>query len=620
MTKNTPSRSSGHNSQNATQENLGFFGKYSKSISRAMKTAGHTVNQILASVGLASALAVTDASAAGKPVEASSSSYSPDIPTKDRRDLTKIGPTYLVRPEGRVSDTAPKTTTKDRPKTGTTHVIRIEESSTIEDISNPRIENNSLESAIEKAIISSVPKVSAPLKSHIQKTVPVENISHLSAVQITSPIESEKQSTEPEAPSKKATVTELPTKSAEVSEAQTNNKPRWARVKGPTTVQGFMLENFGVKTGWQNLVDMETGARVLNPNRDLRVGHNYFFTNSEEEAVQISESIKNRKLVAIEKKTEKPVVEKVVTAPAKVYIKPNEKNSFTVTRPNLSAEANDFLVDLAQKPRTIDQGKMYSLRIPDDELKSIAYKMKIGEEEIPVVITLMSHIAKKESQWNYGAFGALITHKSAHQGHRAIGITQIMPINWINWSQKFYGKILDITDTNQERVGFAQIAEYYRQSRERGHKLPQILNNLAIAWYGSVKVKGLQTPTDYAQGFINSVYSDKTRVRQAEEILAKFGASLATGKKMAPVASVVQKNPDIQLASYEPKPTSVTSQVTKMTESVLNMPAVNDPSYFKSSPVVSQGMSKVIELKSYLMKKKVKTVAEETHASNLTEL
>lgn len=371
-----------------------------------------------------------------------------------------------------------------------------------------------------------------------------------------------------------------------------------------------MLENFGTKTGWQNLVDMETGARVLNPNRDLRVGHNYFLANSEEEAIQVAADIKKHQQVAIEKKVEKPT-----TTP---YIKPNEKNSFTVTRPNLSPEANEFLTDLAQKPRTVDQGKMYSLRIPDTEIKSIAAQVKLNEEEIPVVITLMSHIAKKESQWNYGAFGALITHKSAHQGHRAIGITQIMPINWINWSQKFYGKILDVTDTNQERVGFAQIAEYYRQSRDRGHKLPQILNNLAIAWYGSVKVKGLQTPTDYAQGFISSVYTDKTKVKEAEEIIAKVQSSLAS-KKSNTVAATTQKNPDIQFASYSQKPTSVVSQVTKMTDSVMNMPAVNDPAYFKSSPVVSHGMSKVIELKSYLMKKKARTAAEEVHASSLTE-
>lgn len=371
-----------------------------------------------------------------------------------------------------------------------------------------------------------------------------------------------------------------------------------------------MLENFNVKTGWQNLVDMETGARIINPNRDLRVGHNYFLANSEEEAIQVAADIKKRQQFAREQTAEKPV--------KKSYIKADEKNPFTVTRSNLSPEANQFLIELSQKTRTIDQGKMYSLRIPDEELKSIARKMKIGEEEIPVVITLMSHIAKKESQWNYGAFGALITHKSAHQGHRAIGITQIMPINWINWSQKFYGKILDVTDTNQERVGFAQIAEYYRQSRDRGHKLPQILNNLAIAWYGSIKVKGLQTPTDYAQGFISSVYTDKTKVREAEEIIEKVQSSLAS-KKLNPVATATQKNPDIQLAGYAQKPTSVVSQVTKMTDSVMNMPAVNDPAYFKSSPVVSQGMSKVIELKSYLMKKKAKTATEEVYASHLTE-
>lgn len=124
-------------------------------------------------------------------------------------------------------------------------------------------------------------------------------------------------------------------------------------------------------------------------------------------------------------------------------------------------------MNISKKERYLDKGKMYHFRAEADEFKKIASQLGLGSEHIPVIHTLMSHLAKGETRWNYGAFGPMIRHKSLHRGHRAIGLTQIMPIYWAKWSQKHFHTILEPTDINQEKLGFAQIAEYYKRYLEQ---------------------------------------------------------------------------------------------------------------------------------------------------------
>lgn len=75
-----------------------------------------------------------------------------------------------------------------------------------------------------------------------------------------------------------------------------------------------------------------------------------------------------------------------------------------VTRTSLTQEENIFLEKIAIQEPYIDFGKMYTLRTPEAELLEITNRINLSEEHLPIITTLMSHIVKHESQWNYGAF------------------------------------------------------------------------------------------------------------------------------------------------------------------------------------------------------------------------
>jgi hypothetical protein len=375
------------------------------------------------------------------------------------------------------------------------------------------------------------------------------------------------------------------------------------------SVDGFMQANHWDKTQWKLLIDAGTvgnrgGDRVRKAERDLYKWHAYFLARSEEEADMISRIVRER--------TNRNKVQSTITPTPKVAIKkpitPKIKNSYTVTRTDLDEEANTFLTELSQQKSSYRPAEMYKYKMSPEEMHSIMKNMGLDEAHLPIIITLMSHIARHESTLNYGAFWQIIEHKSSHRWHRAAGLLQIMPLNLVAWSKKHFGTILPYNDINQEKIWFAQIAEYYQSYISKWYSLHKIAEQLSIAWYGSVKVKWLQSPSDYAKWFISSVFSDTDRVAEAKKILTSI-------KKWTAVKLVQSKPENIvaakQAGSNEiPSVATTQEQVVLHTQTITSNPAVNDPLYFRSSEAITSGMNKVIDLNRYLKTSTSKREAE----------
>lgn len=133
-----------------------------------------------------------------------------------------------------------------------------------------------------------------------------------------------------------------------------------------------------------------------------------------------------------------------------------------------------------------DRFEMYEIRSDKEEFKKIMENFGLSTAHIPAILHISAHLAKHESNGNFGARGITITNrKSAHFGDRAIGGWQFMPHTWAQASQKNFGVILPPTPINQEKVGFSMLAEYYKKHKDSGLTFAQICGKIAIHWYGS---------------------------------------------------------------------------------------------------------------------------------------
>ncbi len=286
-----------------------------------------------------------------------------------------------------------------------------------------------------------------------------------------------------------------------------------------------------------------------------------------------------------------------------------------VRNEKLSDEENEWREKLSKMEPYIDYGTKYQFRTPQEELKQIITKVGLDEKQLDALIPLISHIAQHESNWNYGAKGERITHNSVHKGTQALGFIQVMPYNWYRWSKEQNdGVVVDVTDVNQEKIGLGAIGAYYKKYQDRGLSFDSMLNELAMDWYGRTVVNGLPSPSSYANRFIRSVKADTEHVNQIKTLYASARSS------STPVVAKAESK-KLQTSAVTPAfDASMLQKVSMNTASLIDMPAVNDSAYYKSAPAIQKGMSKVVELKKYLENKPHRTSKEESYTRTFANL
>lgn len=137
-----------------------------------------------------------------------------------------------------------------------------------------------------------------------------------------------------------------------------------------------MLKNFGTKDGWEGrLVNIKTGAIVLNSYKDLKAGAMYAWAQSIDEAITFTSFFKEQKTTI----SKKPETLKSSQIPKTVKTVKTKKSS---KHPNFTH--NSFVAS-------------------EETFFSIARNRRIPESQIPNVIALTATLGHQESRTNYNA-------------------------------------------------------------------------------------------------------------------------------------------------------------------------------------------------------------------------
>lgn len=134
--------------------------------------------------------------------------------------------------------------------------------------------------------------------------------------------------------------------------------------------------------------------------------------------------------------------------------------------------------------RWVDTIRANSFRLSDSWWEGVANSVGLPSDKIDSVKAIMSAIGEHESNSNYQAMGQVLPSGS-HVWTAAIGRYQIMPKNWVSWSEMYFWEQLEPTAENQDKVAFARMSEYYlKYSQRYGNDEELIFKEIAWDWYG----------------------------------------------------------------------------------------------------------------------------------------
>ncbi len=131
-----------------------------------------------------------------------------------------------------------------------------------------------------------------------------------------------------------------------------------------------------------------------------------------------------------------------------------------------------------------DTIKATSFRISDAEFLTLANNIGFPIQKINLLKKIMGAIGQHESTSNYGALGPMLPGWE-HQWTAAIGRYQIMPKNWVTWSDAYFGDQYEATPENQDRLAFTQMGKYYlKYTATFWDNEESIFREIAASWYG----------------------------------------------------------------------------------------------------------------------------------------
>ena len=132
----------------------------------------------------------------------------------------------------------------------------------------------------------------------------------------------------------------------------------------------------------------------------------------------------------------------------------------------------------------IDKERAESFRLENASFLEIANNVGLDSAKIESVKRIMSAIGEHESNSNYLAVWQTLPSGS-HKWTAAIGRYQIMPKNWVAWSNQYFGEVLEATAENQDKIAFAQMTKYYiKYSHQLGSDDEEaIFREIAGDWY-----------------------------------------------------------------------------------------------------------------------------------------
>ena len=134
--------------------------------------------------------------------------------------------------------------------------------------------------------------------------------------------------------------------------------------------------------------------------------------------------------------------------------------------------------------RWVDTVRANSFRLSDSWWEGIANSVGLPSDKISNVKVIMSAIGEHESNSNYQAMGQVLPSGS-HVWTAAIWRYQVMPKNWVSWSEIYFWEQLEPTAENQDKVAFARMSEYYlKYSQRYGDDEESIFREIAWDWYG----------------------------------------------------------------------------------------------------------------------------------------
>jgi len=166
--------------------------------------------------------------------------------------------------------------------------------------------------------------------------------------------------------------------------------------------------------------------------------------------------------------------------------------------------------------RWVDTVRANSFRLPDSWWESIANSVGLPSDKISRVKVIMSAIGEHESNSNYQAMGQTLPSGS-HKWTAAIGRYQIMPKNWVSWSEMYFWEQFQPTAENQDKVAFARMSEYYlKYSQRYGDDQESIFREIAWDWYGRGSAQIAWHPnTGWYQGSVLAIYRKLDSVQSA---------------------------------------------------------------------------------------------------------
>ncbi|UFX82847.1 hypothetical protein [Candidatus Absconditicoccus praedator] len=138
----------------------------------------------------------------------------------------------------------------------------------------------------------------------------------------------------------------------------------------------------------------------------------------------------------------------------------------------------------------------------------------LDNEDFQKILRIMYVIGEQESSSNYDATGPEIEHNSEHHGDAAIGRYQIMPNNWLVWGQEYFGDSqLEYTETNQDKLAFIRIMNYYKIHKNNGHNGDKLVEEIAKDWYGrGISPEGYPSSEGYANNLVDRFNNSKRTV------------------------------------------------------------------------------------------------------------
>lgn len=157
--------------------------------------------------------------------------------------------------------------------------------------------------------------------------------------------------------------------------------------------------------------------------------------------------------------------------------------------------------------RGIDTVKASAFRLDNAEFQRIANMVGLPQEKIERVKVIMGSIGEHESNSNYQAVGQILPSGS-HKGTAAMWRYQIMPKNWVSWSNIHFGGELEPSPENQDKVAFAQMSRYYmKYVNQFGNNEEAIFREIAGDWYwrGSAQI-AWHPNTGWYQGSVLAIY------------------------------------------------------------------------------------------------------------------